>query len=168
RQISFRNFYGPLGAILLGINGVIFIFLRMNAEFIAVWVGDKNLGSAYELVAFVFLLIPFTSLLRGVFQGYQQMKPTAYSQIGEQLVRVSIIIMAAYIIAKNGESIYKIGQAAGTAAITGALAALLILYIFFLKNRPALAGEAVIPWRYYVRTVLLFGLVASLNHMILL
>lgn len=167
RQISFRNFYGPLSAILLGINGVIFIFLRMNAEFIAVWVGDKNLGSAYELVAFVFLLIPFTSLLRGVFQGYQEMKPTAYSQIGEQLVRVSIIIIAAYMIAKSG-NLYNIGQAAGIAAIAGALIAWLILMIYFLKSRPKAKGKILFSWRYYIRVILLFGLVASLNHMILL
>lgn len=168
KQISIKHFYGPLSFILLGINGVIFLFLRMNAESIAFWVGDKHLVTTYKLAAFIFLMLPFTSLLRGVFQGYQQMKPTAYSQIGEQLVRVSIIIMAAYIIAKNGESIYKIGQAAGVASIAGSFVALLILCIFFLKHRPAPAVEAIIPWRYYVRTVLLFGLVASLNHMILL
>lgn len=168
RQVCFKNFYGPLGLILLGINGVIFLFLKMNAKSIAVWVGDENLAFAYELAAFIFLLIPFTSLLRGVFQGVQQMKPTAYSQIGEQLVRVSVIIIAAYIIATNGDSFYKIGQAAGVAAIGGALAALLILSVFLLKKRPKLAGEKVISWRYYIRTILLFGLVASLNHMVLL
>src|SRR5699024_10994758 len=128
RQISFRNFYGPLGAILLGINGVIFIFLRMNAEFIAVWVGDKNLGSAYELVAFVFLLIPFTSLLRDVFQGYQEMKLTAYSQIAEQFIRVFIIIIAAYMSA-NSSYLYNIGLVSRISSSFNTLNVCLILII---------------------------------------
>src|SRR5699024_745939 len=48
RQVCFKSFYGPLGLILFGINGVIFLFLKMNAKSIAVWVGDENLAFAYE------------------------------------------------------------------------------------------------------------------------
>src|SRR5699024_4655674 len=96
------------------------------------------------------------------------MKPTAYSQIGEQLVRVAVIIIAAYIVVTDGDSFYKVGQAAGVAAVGGALAALLILRVFLLKYPPKLAEEKVISWRYYIRPILLIGLIDSLNHIVLL
>src|SRR5690625_8052726 len=72
-----------------------------------------NLIVTYQNAAFIFLLIPLTALLRGVFQGSNEMKPTAYSQIGEQSIRVFIIIFAAVLVAEQGSNIYHIGEAAG-------------------------------------------------------
>ena len=168
KRISFQHFYGPIFLILLSICSIIFVFLYLNADALAVWVGDNKLFSTYKLAAFAFLLIPFTSLLRGVFQGFHYMKPTAYSQIGEQIIRVFIIIVASYLIATGGLSIYKVGRAAGIASIAGSLTALVILAIYFIKVRPKERGQVVISWRYYARTILLFGLLAALNHMILI
>src|SRR5699024_9798833 len=168
KRISFQHFYGPIFAILLFISSTIFVFLYLNANALAVWVGDKKLLSTYKLAAFAFLLIPFTSLLRGIFQGFHYMKPTAYSQIGEQLIRVFLIIVASYWVATGWVSIYKVGQAAGIASIAGSLTALAILIVYFMKVRPKKQGQAIISWRYYARTIFLFGLLAALNHMILI
>jgi len=168
RPLSFNDFYLPILFILLTLNGAISLFLLLNAEAIAGWVGDKNLASAYQIAAFSFLLVPFSALLRGVNQGKYEMKPTAYSQIGEQTVRVFIIIIAAIYVAYWNEPLYKIGQAAALASICGGLVAICILLFFVKKKRPKVGERYKIPWNYYVRTVLILGIVAALNHMVLL
>ncbi|WP_188456141.1 putative polysaccharide biosynthesis protein [Virgibacillus oceani] len=165
---SLRNFYVPIFSILCCINGALFIFLLFNADFIAVWVGDENLKGIYRFAAFLFLFIPFSAVLRGGLQGNNYMKPTAYSQVGEQLARVCIIIFAAVFISVQGERLYSVGQAAVVASILGAITAILILSLFFIKNKPYTNDLSTIPWNYYVRTLLTLGIVAALNHMVLL
>lgn len=167
-SLTFRFFYGPIFMALFAICSLVFVFLYMNAEALSVWMGNEKLVDTYKMAAFVFLSIPFTSLLRGVLQGVQHMRPTAYSQIGEQIARVSLIIMAAYYISVEGMNIYNIGYAAGIASLAGALCAIVILVYFFVKNRPQEAGTANLSWSYLIRTLILFGLIASLNHMILI
>src|SRR5699024_10862749 len=111
RQVSIKGFYFPIFVIMFIINGLFFLLLYFGLPTITRLIGDENLTSAYQLVAFAFLLIPFTSLLRGVFQGKHMMKPTAYSQISEQLIRVFMIILMAYLYMKNQFDVYKIGEA---------------------------------------------------------
>jgi O-antigen/teichoic acid export membrane protein len=167
-RLSIKYFMVPIFLILLIICGVFSLLLFVNADSIAMFIGDTRLVTAYKWASLVFLLVPFTSLLRGVFQGNLYMKPTAYSQIGEQVVRVVIIISVAVMVSYGGWDLYQLGPAAGIASISGAIFALCILVYFYIKNRPNSMDIATIPWRYYGKTILLFGLIASLNHMILL
>ncbi|WP_163972094.1 putative polysaccharide biosynthesis protein [Oceanobacillus halotolerans] len=166
--ISLKGFYLPILLILFGIGGAVFSFLWLNAHLLAQWVGDPQLATIYRVSAFVFLLIPITAILRGVFQGNNEMKPTAYSQIGEQIIRVGIIILAAVFIAIQDESIYQVGQAAVYASLFGACTAIGILVLFFQKQKPYDKQQAVIPWTYYIRTLISLGVVAVFNHMVLL
>ncbi|MEW9675299.1 polysaccharide biosynthesis protein [Lentibacillus sp. L22] len=169
KQLSITNFYIPLLFILFTINGAIAVVLYFNADTIACWMGNIHLQQGLKLSAFVFIFIPFTALLRGVSQGNYQMKPTALSQIGEQCTRVCIIIAAAAVIAGKHNHIYDIGSAAAIAAIAGGVVALIILIGSLQKQN--LLNRTVffpIPWRYYLKTVAIFGLIAALNHMLLL
>ncbi|WP_337020262.1 polysaccharide biosynthesis protein [Oceanobacillus massiliensis] len=168
KHLSYREFYLPIFLILGAINGAIFLFISLNAAAIAGWAGDDNLVRAYRLAAFAFLLIPFSALLRGVYQGKYYMKPTAFSQIGEQLVRVSIIIFAAVYVASGKQPLYEIGQAAALASICGGAAAILILAFFFRKTHLVSNERYKIPWNYFMKTLLILGIVAALNHMVLL
>lgn len=168
QSLTFKSFYIPLFLILFIINGVLFSFIYLNASTIADLMDDKNLTNSLKTTSFVFLLIPFTSLLRGVFQGNYHMQPTALSQVGEQLVRVAIIISSAVFLFNNEGNIYEIGQAGAIAAISGAMVAFVILILFFIKKRPWQAGNHSIQWGYYLKMVLFFGMIAALNHMILL
>lgn len=163
------NFYFPIFLILLLVVGTLAVLLFVSAGSLASWIGDPRLTRAYQLVALSLLLIPFTSLLRGVFQGNGNMKPTAYSQMGEQLFRVLLIIAVAIYVSFTGADLYRIGEGAAIASIGGGLAAILLLTMFIRKSEQSVQlQKAVIPWRYYIQTLLLFGLVASLNHMVLL
>lgn len=166
--ITWKNFYLPLFFILFILISIVSVLLFTFSEHLAQWVGDTGLTTAYRLIALSLFTIPFTSLLRGVFQGNQQMKPTAYSQVGEQLIRVLIIIAVAIYVSISGESLYRIGEGAVFASLFGGLAAIIVLIFFIRKKDHGIQPISVVPWRYYVQTILVLGLVASLNHMVLL
>jgi PST family polysaccharide transporter len=172
-SLSFGSFYGPVFIVLAAINTPIFIFLLLNAEALALFVGDENLAGIYQLSAFVFLLVPVTAILRGFFQADIVMKPIAYSQVGEQMIRVSFIIFAAVWIFSTGSDLYDIGKAGVIASVLGTFAAILVLGLFLSRGHrerlhPSKKKVDAIPWNYYVRTLLTLGMVASLNHMVLI
>ncbi|MYL59119.1 oligosaccharide flippase family protein [Virgibacillus halodenitrificans] len=168
KKLTFKTFHLPILFILLCINGSLFLFLLLNADLLAAWVGDERLADIYRFGAFTFLVIPFTALLRGMFQSNHSMKPVAFSQIGEQLVRVCIIVGAAVIISTQQNDLYNIGQAAVWAAILGSITALFILILYSDKQIKRQEDTFAIPWNYYVSTLLILGLAATLNHMVLL
>lgn len=168
KSLSFSSLYIPIFLIMLAINGVFFVLLFLNAYPIALWMGDTKLADAFRYASFTFLLIPFTALFRGIFQGDFEMKPTAYSQVSEQFSRVLIIIFAALFFALKGTDIYEIGQAGAIASIIGAFTAVFVLVFFFIKQKPVACDAFLIPWKYYIKTIFIFGLVAALNHMVLL
>lgn len=165
---TWNSFYIPLFLIMFIINGLVFIVLYFNATSIAELIGDTRLKRAYQLTAVVFLLIPFIALLRGVFQGNYNMKPTAYSQVGEQIIRVSLIIFIAYLVAGQKIGLYKIGEGAAIASFLGMVGALIILSFLFIKEKPIGQKPFPIPWKKYIHTTLILGVTASLNHMVLL
>lgn len=167
-SLTLHSFYLPIFLIMMFINGLLSLFIFLFAPLFSSWVGDIHLTRAYKLVAIAFLLIPFTSLFRGVFQAQYNMIPTAYSQVGEQLIRVSIIVLAAYAITTGRLSVYHIGEVAAFASIIGMIIATLILFVYFRKNLNTGIGEASIPWSYYLKTLIIFGLVASFQHLILI
>lgn len=170
KSLSFVHFFGPAGLVLFVCNSVVFLLLWTQADVLAGWIGDHRLGPAYQLAAFIFLLLPCIALLRGWFQSQENMKPTAFSQIAEQLVRVGIIIAAAVWITKERVDLYHIASFASIAAIFGAVAAMFVLILFLQKNKkPTVATDAAkIEWAYYIRTILLFGTVQAMTHMVLL
>lgn len=167
-DISMKYFMLPILAILFGICGVFALLLYINADEMALFVGDEQLTTGYQVASLLWIVIPFTALLRGIFQGKSEMKSTAYSQLGEQLSRVSIIIGIACFIAIYGLDVYWVGIFAGIAAIVGSVVAFLILIIFFVKNKPVKKGTGPVPWKYYSKTIIVYGFIAALSHMILL
>src|SRR5699024_11936292 len=90
KYLVFVHFYLPIFSVISLLNGGLCLHLYDHDDTLAHLIGDPNLEKIYKYAALVFLLVPFTALLRGVFQGVGNMKPTAFSQMGEQLVRVTI------------------------------------------------------------------------------
>ncbi len=64
-----------------------------------------------RMVSVALLIIPAMSIVRGFFQGYESMGPTAVSQVVEQIVRISFILIATFIIKVllDGETVTAIG-----------------------------------------------------------
>lgn len=63
------------------------------------------------------------------------MKPTAISQVLEQVIRVGVIIFAAWLFTKSGTDLYEMGAQAMSGAIWGAGAATIVLLFYFFKRR---------------------------------
>jgi polysaccharide transporter, PST family len=118
--------------LIMGMIG--FSALYIGAAKIAQFMGDKELALLIQIVSFSFLFFPFISILRGYFQGKNNMVPTAASQIAEQFVRVVTILLSAYVLLKGGRTIYEAGAGATFGSLTGGFAALLILTAYWLKQ----------------------------------
>lgn len=92
-----------------------------------------------QMVSFALIIVPPMAIARGFFQGYREMKPTAYSQVIEQLVRILFILIGAYIALDlfNQSVSFAVGLAT-FGAFVGAVGGSLVLLWYFKKKQPAL------------------------------
>ncbi|KJY56914.1 putative polysaccharide biosynthesis protein [Lactobacillus melliventris] len=87
-------------------------------------------------LSYAILIIPVLSIMRGYFQGYEDMMPSAMSQFVEQLARVIWMLLTAYIImqVQHGNFVDAVVQSNLAAAI-GAVFGIAILTWFLLSRR---------------------------------
>ncbi|WP_408955221.1 oligosaccharide flippase family protein [Natroniella sp. ANB-PHB2] len=118
---------GLLAAIIVG------VLARPMARYL---LDDINVYYSILAIAPAIFLVSIMATYRGYFQGWQQMKPTAVSQMIEQLFRIIIMIILAYLLIPYGVEFGAAGAAAGAffGAIAG-LAILLVIYYRFQANR---------------------------------
>ncbi|MDB5085828.1 MAG: hypothetical protein JWN30_2714 [Bacilli bacterium] len=122
-----------ISSVLLTVSGVIcFVILFFCAPWFAGLFGDASSQLAIQAIAPALLVVPVMSAIRGYFQGWQQMEPTAVSQVFEQLVRVGTILIAAALLFPYGAHVAAAGAAFG--AVTGGLVSLLILLVYMRKS----------------------------------
>lgn len=133
------------GIVFLGIIGLIsFSLLYSMAPNIARVVVDPRdqTGNSLEevifvirMVSFALLVVPPMAIVRGFFQGQQYMKPTAVSQVVEQLVRVFIIIVGTFVLIKLwGTDVVTAVGVATFGTVIGALSSCLVLYYYYKQN----------------------------------
>lgn len=130
-----------LSAIFLSLAGIAcFAVLFFGAPMWAQWAGDPSATMAIRAISPALLFVPMLSALRGYFQGYQWMEPTAFSQVMEQLIRVVTIIGLAIWLTHRGfpASVSAAGAAFG--AVTGAMAGLVAI-AYYWKKKPHLQME---------------------------
>ncbi|KGP71840.1 putative polysaccharide biosynthesis protein [Pontibacillus yanchengensis] len=168
--LSVRFFFIPLLVILLLVGALLFGFLYVGAPYIAEVMGDTGLEMPIRVASIPFLLIPLTSLLRGTFQGMNDMTPTAYSQMVEQVVRVTIIIVATVYFVEQGYSLYHVGAGAAFGSIVGGIMAILLLSIYARKRYPSFTGETMekLSYKRAIKTIVIVGLFLCVNYMMLL
>lgn len=127
-----------ISLVFLGMIGMLMAsFFYFCASWIAGKIGDPELKPLFEVVSVPFLLFPFISVFRGYFQGKGNMVPTAISQVSEQFIRVATILTLSAVLVQQGFSLYITGAGAVFGSITGGLVSVVILGLFFLKNRGA-------------------------------
>lgn len=83
------------------------------------------------------LILPTMSFFRGYFQGFNDMKPSAVSQLLEQIARVLYMLIATYAIVKiyQGEVTDAVVHST-FAAFIGAVASMLYLIFIYFKRLP--------------------------------
>lgn len=135
------------GIMMMAASGFIaFLIMFFGAELFANFIiANENKGSislgemtmVIRAVSFALLIIPAMSIVRGFFQGYESMGPTAVSQVVEQIVRIVFILAASFIIVWviGGSTATAVGFAT-FAAFIGALASCVVLWFYWRKRRP--------------------------------
>lgn len=125
-------------AVMIVLGLVLFSVLFFGADWIAS--NFKGLGKAslgMKAIAPALILVPIMAAFRGYFQGHQDMKPTALSQMTEQLFRVVFGLGLAYFLLKMGSEYAAAGGTFGATA--GAAAGLVVILIVFLKRRKSIS-----------------------------
>lgn len=123
-----------IASIVLGILGIFFfLLLYFGAPLISRLMGDEHLTMPLRAVAWSLPLVPVVAIMRGYFQGHQNMMPTGVSQVVEQLFRVIVILVAAYWMMTVYHDPYLAGSGAVFAAFPGALGAVIVLLYYWRK-----------------------------------
>ncbi|ASK62910.1 cell division protein [Virgibacillus phasianinus] len=133
------------GIMLMACTGFIaFLILFFGAEYMAAFTlaGEESglsiddVTMVIKMVSFALILIPAMSIVRGFFQGYQSMAPTAVSQVVEQIVRIVFLLTAAFltIYVFNGSITMAVGFST-FAAFVGAVASCIVLYVYWRKRK---------------------------------
>jgi PST family polysaccharide transporter len=118
--------------VLSSIGIMMFAALFLGADWIAGWMKDPDLASLLRIIAYSYLLMPISSVLRGYFQGINNMLPTASSQVAEQCIRVLTILVLSTIFVNLGYSPYVVGKGAVFGSITGGITGLVLLIAFVI------------------------------------
>lgn len=134
--VSKRLFKTSLVALFI-LGAVCTLIFWLIAPFISQ--GDPRMVSIYRSLALALLIIPAMSLLRGYFQGFQDMAPSALSQLIEQFLRIIYMLLATYITIKVIGSPFEVGVWQSTfAAFIGAVGGTLLLVGYYLKHKKRL------------------------------
>lgn len=132
-----------LGKKVLNIMGLIsFITLMLFARPLATLIigdtiGGNSIGDVefvIRIIALAVLIVPAMSVYRGYFQGHKIITPTSISQIIEQVVRVTIIVVGSFI----GMKIFKLSlrNTVGIAVFSATVGALVsYFYLRLVKHK---------------------------------
>lgn len=128
-----RNALEELFPLISGFGLVLWALCFFTAVPLAVSMGDVKLAPLIRVVSFTFVIMPFLSITRGEFQGKLLMVPTAVSQVVEQLIRVGVIVVAAWSFKRFGWDVYHTGTVAMSGALVGGVAAVFVLWYYRRK-----------------------------------
>ncbi len=97
----------------------------------------SQIAGVIRWVSFALIVVPFMSLVRGFFQGYDYMEPTATSQLVEQIIRIIALLTGSYLVMRvfSGKAESAISFAVFSAFI-GAIAGLISLWYYWRKLKP--------------------------------
>ncbi len=94
QKLTLNHFYLPILLILFFMVGIIASLLFVFSGNVVIWVGDPNLTSAYKIVAVGFSH-SFYIFIKGSISRALANEANGIFQVGEQVVRVFMIILVA-------------------------------------------------------------------------
>jgi stage V sporulation protein B len=133
------------------VSFILLLFIGLASSFFCFFKTDfllhhfpnmDNASYSIRAIAPALLIVPLMAAYRGYFQGKQNMRPTANSQVLEQFFRVASGLGAAWYMLPRGEQFAAAGAAAGAAV--GAAAGLLTVVVIYALgggNRSARRAE---------------------------
>ncbi|KXT78489.1 putative polysaccharide biosynthesis protein [Streptococcus sp. DD13] len=123
------SFMAVVGLILAGI-------MYLAAPMIAsISGGGQELIPVIHSLSWAVLIFPVMSVIRGLFQGFNNLKPFAMSQVAEQIIRVIWMLLFTFMIMKLGTGDYVAAITQSTfAAFVGMLASMAVLAYYLYKE----------------------------------
>lgn len=119
---------------LLGVIFAVIMYL-LSPFFARVSGVGKELIPVMQSLSWAVLVFPAMSVIRGFFQGFNNLKPYAMSQIAEQVIRVIWMLLATFFIMKLGSKDYVAAVTQSTfAAFVGMFASMAVLVYFLWKT----------------------------------
>ena len=100
--------YNICKRIMVFLSVVIFFILFLFAPYIATLLLDDLTGGntiadvalAIRCVSFAILVVPFLSVTKGYLQGHKIINVSSHSQVIEQIVRITVILVGGYLVLK--------------------------------------------------------------------
>lgn len=123
--------------LMLLLGAIFALAMYVFSPLMAAWSGGgEDLIRVMRSLTLAVLVFPAMSVLRGFFQGFNNLKPYAVSQIAEQLIRVIWMLLTAFYIMKLGSGNYVEAVTQSTfAAFIGMLASIAVLIYFLWKEK---------------------------------
>lgn len=120
--------------LLLGVIFAVIMYL-LSPFFARVSGVGEELIPVMQSLSWAVLVFPAMSVIRGFFQGFNNLKPYAMSQIAEQVIRVIWMLLATFFIMKLGSKDYVAAVTQSTfAAFVGMFASMAVLVYFLWKT----------------------------------
>lgn len=129
-----KKIYSTASILALSFGVLSFSIIFGFSSEIANALGGPSTKIALIVVALTLLVAPYMAVYRGFFQGYGDMQPTAISQVIEQLVRVLLILIVAYILVTMDYSNDIVAGGIMAGSVLGAIASLLYLKIKYRRS----------------------------------
>ena len=137
-----KEIYVTASILTLSFGILSFLIIYGFSNQIANVLGGPSIRFALIVVALTLLVAPYMAVYRGFFQGYGNMQPTAMSQVLEQLIRVGIILVAAYVLVEMNYSIEIVSGGIMIGSVFGALASLVYLRMKFRGSKDKVKSPA--------------------------
>ncbi len=174
-----RRIFRIARTLLFSTGAVLSIGLYFFAPVIAEkFISDPGAALPLRALSPAVFLLSASAAFRGYFQGIQEMRPSAITQVVEQSTRVLVMIILALHLIDRGVEWAATGAALGTVA--GGMLTLALLIIFFLfqpsrrlpqrvrsakMNAPSLSATQIVREIYQLSLPIVFGtLIFPISH----
>lgn len=147
------------GSILVTLMGSLsFVALYFGADTVASWLVDPNdktgnsisdVAYVIRMVSYALIIVPLLAMTRGFIQGYQNMGPTAISQVVEQIVRIVVILLGTYVIVEimGASPVKAVGLATFSAFISALIALIIVCWYLFKKDYELEKAKGTVSYR---------------------
>lgn len=132
-----------LSSVLLALLGIVLgAAVYTCAPLIGTWIDNSSVVPAVRTASLALLFVPVMTGMRGFFQGYQNMMPTAVSQITEQCARVAVMIGLLIYLTGIGAKPETIAAGALLGSAAGGAAGLIVMLGYWRRFRRNQRGSA--------------------------
>lgn len=136
-QIKYANAITKYSIIMIGGLGLVLsLLMYILAPYISKLQGNLMAVSGYYAIAPSIFIVAIISVIRGTFQGRQNMVPTAISQIIEQVLKVGLGLIFSFFFISRGVEYAVFGALLGVSI--SELVAMLVLIIINLTSKKKL------------------------------